>query len=219
MLSTSAEPASSQFTRRDAGRLRRRLAPSLALAMSVILGLDILPAQQQLEVGKPRPGQRRRAAHRRVHERRPHGARPRGGRAGRRRPAVRLHDRAGRRGRRPAGPRARAQGRADRRRVRRRRERRGPRGAPRRRARRRAGRATTARRCSALDAARWQAVRTEAARVLDTVERSELRDSEVALTRDGVENRFAGDLTEAETALGAALIRPLVVANSSFSRS
>ena len=60
-------------------------------------------------------------------------------------------------------------------------------------------------------------MRTESSRVLDTVERSELRDSELALTRDGVENRFAGELTEAETALGAALIRPLVVPNSSFS--
>ena len=54
MLSASAEPASSQFTRRDAGRLLAACAV-LALAMSVILGLDILPAQTQLEVGKPAP--------------------------------------------------------------------------------------------------------------------------------------------------------------------
>jgi putative nucleotidyltransferase with HDIG domain len=68
-----------------------------------------------------------------------------------------------------------------------------------------------------LDAKRWQAVRTESSRVLDTVERSELRDTELPLTKDGVENRFAGDLTAAESSLGAALIRPLVVPNSSFS--
>ncbi len=67
-----------------------------------------------------------------------------------------------------------------------------------------------------LDAERWKAVRSESARVLDTVERSELRDTELSTMRDGVAGRFAGDLTVAETALGAALIRPLVVPNSSF---
>jgi cyclic-di-AMP phosphodiesterase PgpH len=67
-----------------------------------------------------------------------------------------------------------------------------------------------------LDTARWQAVRDESARVLDTVERSELKDSEVAVTAQGIEGRFAGDLTVPETSLGAALIQPLVVANSAF---
>src|SRR5918995_5408666 len=54
MLSTSADPASTQFTRRDAGRLVAASA-ALALAMSIILGLDFLPAQQQLELAKPAP--------------------------------------------------------------------------------------------------------------------------------------------------------------------
>jgi hypothetical protein len=52
--------------------------------------------------------------------------------------------------------------------------------------------------------------------VLDTAERPELKDTEVSTIRDGSEP-FAGDLTSPETALGASLIRPLVVANSSFS--
>ena len=55
MLSASVDPASSRFTRSDAGRLLAASAV-LVLAMSVILGLDILPAQTQLEVGKPAPG-------------------------------------------------------------------------------------------------------------------------------------------------------------------
>ena len=57
--------------------------------------------------------------------------------------------------------------------------------------------------------ARWEAVRAEAARVLDTVERSELRDTELAArsaTRS--QGRIAGDLTATEAALAAALIRP-----------
>src|SRR3954452_13184054 len=70
-----------------------------------------------------------------------------------------------------------------------------------------------------LDADRWKAVRAEASRVLDTAERSELRDTLVSTMRDGIGNRFAGDLTGPETTLGAALIRPLVVANSSYSEA
>jgi hypothetical protein len=69
----------------------------------------------------------------------------------------------------------------------------------------------------ALDAKRWQAVKAEASRVLDGVERPELRDSGVSTMQDGIANRFAGDLTVPETALGAALISPLIVPNSSFS--
>ncbi len=69
----------------------------------------------------------------------------------------------------------------------------------------------------ALDAARWAAVRSEAARVLDTLERSELRDVEVAAVRSSLAGRMGGDLTAAEAALAASLIRPLVVPNSSYS--
>ncbi len=53
MLARNAEPTI-RFTRRDAGRLL--LASILMVAaMSVILGLDFLPAQTQLEVGRPAP--------------------------------------------------------------------------------------------------------------------------------------------------------------------
>ena len=55
MLSASVDPASSRFTRSDAGRLLAASAV-LVLAMSVILGLDILPAQATLVVDKPAPG-------------------------------------------------------------------------------------------------------------------------------------------------------------------
>jgi putative nucleotidyltransferase with HDIG domain len=69
----------------------------------------------------------------------------------------------------------------------------------------------------ALDSARWTAVRNEAARVLDTLERSELRDVEVAAVRSTLAGRMGGDLNAAEAALAATLVRPLVVANSTFS--
>jgi cyclic-di-AMP phosphodiesterase PgpH len=71
----------------------------------------------------------------------------------------------------------------------------------------------------ALDTSRWSAVRAEAARVLDTLERSELRDVEVAAVRASLAGRMGGDLTAAEAALAATLIRPLVVANSSYSET
>ena len=68
-----------------------------------------------------------------------------------------------------------------------------------------------------LDAARWAVVRTEAARVLDATERTELRDSEVADARSRLSGRMAGGLDEAERMLAAELINPLLVPNSSFS--
>jgi putative nucleotidyltransferase with HDIG domain len=71
----------------------------------------------------------------------------------------------------------------------------------------------------ALTPARWTAVRNEAARVLDTLERSELRDVEVAAVRSSLAGRMGGDLSAAEASLAASLIRPLVVANSSYSET
>ncbi|HEY5436343.1 MAG TPA: HDIG domain-containing metalloprotein [Candidatus Limnocylindrales bacterium] len=68
----------------------------------------------------------------------------------------------------------------------------------------------------ALTPERWTAVRTEAARVLDTVERTELKDTQVPLVRDNLAGRMAGDLDVDERALAAALIGPLVVANSAY---
>jgi hypothetical protein len=68
-----------------------------------------------------------------------------------------------------------------------------------------------------LDAARWAAVRTEAARVLDATLRTELRDTQVAEARTGLSGRMAGGLDEPERMLAAELISPLLVPNSSFS--
>ena len=69
----------------------------------------------------------------------------------------------------------------------------------------------------ALEPARWSAVRAEGARVLDTLERAELRDTEVAAIRSTAVDRMAGDLNAAEAKLAAALIAPLIVPNSSYS--
>ena len=69
-----------------------------------------------------------------------------------------------------------------------------------------------------LDPAGWAAVRTEAARVLDATERTELRDTEVAEARARLPGRMAGGLDEAQRMLAAELIAPLVVPNSSFSQ-
>jgi putative nucleotidyltransferase with HDIG domain len=68
-----------------------------------------------------------------------------------------------------------------------------------------------------LNAARWAAVRSEAARVLDATLRTELRDTEIAETRARLSGFMAGGLDEHERMLAAELISPLVVPNSSFS--
>ena len=69
----------------------------------------------------------------------------------------------------------------------------------------------------ALDPDRWGAIRSEAARVLDVTERAELKDTEVAQTRQRLSALMAGGLTDAERSLAAELIAPLIVPNSSFS--
>ena len=69
-----------------------------------------------------------------------------------------------------------------------------------------------------LDATRWTAVRTEASRILDVTERTELRDTEVAETRLHLTERMAGGLSDSERQLAAELIAPLLVPNSSFSQ-
>jgi putative nucleotidyltransferase with HDIG domain len=65
----------------------------------------------------------------------------------------------------------------------------------------------------------WKAVRDEAARVLDVIERPEFRDSDVASVRAGLPNRILGNLTAEERVLAAELIAPLLVPNSSFSQA
>ena len=67
-----------------------------------------------------------------------------------------------------------------------------------------------------LTPARWRVVRNEAARVLDEVERTELRDTDVTTTLQSLGGRMQG-LTTAETGLAVELISPLVTPNSSYS--
>ena len=69
----------------------------------------------------------------------------------------------------------------------------------------------------ALDPERWAPLRTEAARVLDVTERSELLDTQQAEARLRLSGQMSGDLSNDERMLAAELIAPLVVANSSFS--
>jgi len=68
-----------------------------------------------------------------------------------------------------------------------------------------------------LSRERWTAARDEAGRVLDSLLRSELRDTQVAPIRSSLAGRMGSDLDEGERALAAELIAPLVVPNSSFS--
>ena len=216
MLSTSAEPASTQFTRRDAGRLVAASA-ALALAMSRHPRAR-LPARRRSSSRSAKPAPANVVAPRTVEYTSDvltrAGARSR---AGRRRPAVRLHVAARRGRRRAAGPRARAQGRADRRRVRRRRQRRGPRRRSSRTCCRAGWAATIARRCwpSTRRAGRRSAPRRRGCSTRSS-ERSSATASS-ALTRDGVENRFAGELTEPRPRSARRSSAPLVVPNSSFS--
>jgi len=215
MLSANVDPASTSFTRSDAGRLVA-LSALLALVMSIVLGLDVLPAQDQLELGRPAPTNVVAPATREYTSE----VLTEQARDAARESVLPQYDFTIARGASIAGQQVRefertvapidaafAEGVSD------------------------EDRATilggvltgdlgeSARETlGALDADRWQAIRTESARVLDNVERAELRDTDFTLTRDSVEGLFAGDLTEAETALGAALIRPLIVPNSSYSQ-
>jgi cyclic-di-AMP phosphodiesterase PgpH len=64
---------------------------------------------------------------------------------------------------------------------------------------------------------RWMPIRTEAARVLDVTERTELRDTAVAEARQRLSSQMAGGLSDSERSLAAELIAPLLVPNSSYS--
>ena len=71
----------------------------------------------------------------------------------------------------------------------------------------------------ALDAAHWKAVRDEGARVLDQIERTELRDTDVATVRTGLAARMLGDLEPPEQQLAAEIVSPLIVPNSAYSEA
>jgi cyclic-di-AMP phosphodiesterase PgpH len=75
---------------------------------------------------------------------------------------------------------------------------------------------------AALTPERWTALRTEASRVLETTERTELRETEVPTAQAGLSGQMVGGpppLDTAERKLAAAIISPLVEPNSSYSKS
>ena len=212
MLATSAEPTT-QFTRRDAGRL---IAASVVLiaAMSVILGLDFLPAQPRLEAGKPAPvlvtapraeGYTSDVLTQRARNEAGAAVEPQydftsAGAAAVAAQQLRELDikvapieAAFADGVKPEDRDLILQSTLP--------------------ALASDDRATLA----GLTPERWTALRAEAARVLETIERAELRDSQVAPIRESVAGRMAGDLNADERSLAAALIAPLIAANSTFS--
>ena len=67
-----------------------------------------------------------------------------------------------------------------------------------------------------LEPERWTVIRTEAARVLDTLLRTELKEPQVPVLRAGLAGRMSTELTVDERQLAAALLADLVVANSSY---
>jgi putative nucleotidyltransferase with HDIG domain len=71
----------------------------------------------------------------------------------------------------------------------------------------------------ALDPARWPAVKGEALRVLETVERSEIRDSALAEVRGDLSRRFGEVLDEPERMLAEEIITPYVAPNSTYSQA
>jgi putative nucleotidyltransferase with HDIG domain len=66
---------------------------------------------------------------------------------------------------------------------------------------------------------RWKAVRADAARLLDEVERTELRDTEIANAAAQLRGRTSGALSGPERDLVVALVQPLLVGNSSYSQA
>jgi putative nucleotidyltransferase with HDIG domain len=70
-----------------------------------------------------------------------------------------------------------------------------------------------------LSPERWRVVRAEADRVLNQIEQTELRDTDVATQRQFVGNRIEAGLTTDERQLVVELIAPLIIANSSYSET
>ncbi len=69
----------------------------------------------------------------------------------------------------------------------------------------------------AMTTDRWPAVRDEARRLLAQLERSELRDSDLASTRANLAGLVLGGLQASERQLVAELVSPVLTANSSYS--
>ncbi len=66
---------------------------------------------------------------------------------------------------------------------------------------------------------RWKAVREEGARVLDQIERTELRDTDLTSARRDLATRMLADLDAPERALAAEIVSPYLSANSSYSEA
>jgi putative nucleotidyltransferase with HDIG domain len=71
----------------------------------------------------------------------------------------------------------------------------------------------------ALAPERWELVGAESARVLALVQRAELRDAEMEETRRNLGERFSAALTDAERALAAEIVAPLLVPNATYSEA
>jgi putative nucleotidyltransferase with HDIG domain len=213
MLTSSASDTSVTFTRRDGWRLLAASALLIA-AMSAILGLDVLPAQPSLELGMPAPTvvqapraavytsevktqQARDAASAAVDPQYTYTAAGAAAVAAQQARAFEQQasvvDAAFAPGVTDLGRQAILAGAL--------------------------GNLTSADRKTLMNltAGRWTAVRTEAARVLATLEGAELRDSQLPLVKANLGDRIAGGLSPDETSLAAAIIAPLLVANSSYS--
>jgi putative nucleotidyltransferase with HDIG domain len=71
----------------------------------------------------------------------------------------------------------------------------------------------------ALPLTRWPVIRDESAKILEQLESSELRDSDLAVVRTRLAGRILGGLNQAERELAAEIIGPLLEANSDFDQA
>jgi putative nucleotidyltransferase with HDIG domain len=69
----------------------------------------------------------------------------------------------------------------------------------------------------AISVDRWSLVAAEASRVLGTLQRSELRDSEMEAARRDLSGLFSSQLTDDERSLATEIVGPLLVPNSTYS--
>jgi putative nucleotidyltransferase with HDIG domain len=67
-----------------------------------------------------------------------------------------------------------------------------------------------------LSSIEWNALRTEMARVLESAQRAEVRDSDLDAARANLETRIANRFTSAQQALGGEIIAPLLLPNSTY---
>jgi putative nucleotidyltransferase with HDIG domain len=71
----------------------------------------------------------------------------------------------------------------------------------------------------ALEPARWETAKAEAMRVLEAVERTEIRDSRLAEVRADLSRRFGAALTPEERMMAQGIIAPFVAPNSTYSEA